>query len=524
VHRLPVKLRQHWRPLALFVALLVVTTGVFGSSRVVPYVTGDDRYAPPVVTQDIAGTRDLFDASVAHEIRLTFSDEDYERILQEWYDEGEKAYLAAELVVDGVRIDSVGVRLKGNSTLMSLRDPNADPTEQRGPGAVPFRGGRPPEGAAPPPDAGGGGFRGPGGIALSAEEPEHLPWLISFDEFVEGRRYQGRSEIAVRPASASSTVALNEAVALSLVNESGQVGQQFAYARFVVNDRPATTRLVIEHPDEAWTERFGATGVLYKSRASSSFTDQGDDPTEYRDDFEQINRVGSQDLQPVINLIKWVASASDEEFTAELGEHVDIESLARYLATQNLLLNVDDMSGPGRNYYLWYDLDRRTFEVVTWDLNLAFSGNATAGPNDAIDPGGVRGPGGTGAPPQAGGVPPAGAAPGGRFPGEPRGGGPRTGAQPGGRGPMMMSHPLKERFLANARFKAAYEQAYEELYQQLYAGGAAIAALDRATAAALAVADPTHLAAIQQESDALRRLLEQRAAALAVDPLLSAAS
>lgn len=88
----------------------------------------------------------------------------------------------------------------------------------------------------------------------------------------------------------------------------------------------------------------------------------------------------------------------------------------------------------------------------------------------------------------------------------------------------MMSHPLKERFLANARFKAAYEQAYEELYQQLYAGGAAIAALDRATAAALAVADPTHLAAIQQESDALRRLLEQRAAALAVDPLLSAAS
>ena len=88
--------------------------------------------------------------------------------------------------------------------------------------------------------------------------------------------------------------------------------------------------------------------MLYKSLATSQFTDQGDDPTAYQDDFQQINRNGSQDLTPVINLIRWVQNASDAEFAAELGDHVDIASFARYLATQNLLLNFDDMAGPGK--------------------------------------------------------------------------------------------------------------------------------------------------------------------------------
>ena len=66
---------------------------------------------------------------------------------------------------------------------------------------------------------------GIGSVTLSADEPENLPWLISFDEFVEGRRFQGHSEIAVRPSGASSTAALNEAVSLTLVAQSGQVTQ-----------------------------------------------------------------------------------------------------------------------------------------------------------------------------------------------------------------------------------------------------------------------------------------------------------
>ena len=35
-HRIPVRARHHWRPVALFAAFLALPLGVFGSSRVVP--------------------------------------------------------------------------------------------------------------------------------------------------------------------------------------------------------------------------------------------------------------------------------------------------------------------------------------------------------------------------------------------------------------------------------------------------------------------------------------------------------
>ena len=62
-HRIPVSLRHHWRPPALFALLLATVMGLFGSARIVPYVTGDDLYMPPVVTQDIVGTVPLFDTA-----------------------------------------------------------------------------------------------------------------------------------------------------------------------------------------------------------------------------------------------------------------------------------------------------------------------------------------------------------------------------------------------------------------------------------------------------------------------------
>jgi spore coat protein CotH len=160
-----------------------------------------------------------------------------------------------------------------------------------------------PDGARPdraPPDraaAGGqmgGGF---GRTSLKAEEPETLPWLIRFDEFVDGRRYQGHREIAVRVGGmGGGSAGLNEALSLSLLASAGEAVQQYSYAGFTVNDRPTTARLIVEHPDQ-------------------NFTDQGDDPTNYQDDFDQITMKGSQDLQPVIDLVQWSTTAATPSST-----------------------------------------------------------------------------------------------------------------------------------------------------------------------------------------------------------------
>ncbi|GIE31665.1 hypothetical protein Ait01nite_047100 [Actinoplanes italicus] len=497
VHRIPVRIRHYWRLLATCAATLVAFAVVFSTVRVAPLVTSGGREDADRVTTDIAGTVDLFDASKAHTIGLTFHDDDYQRVLDAFWDENEKEYLEADLVIDGTTVPSVGIRLKGNSTLGGV---TRDGQSRQG-----SRGGGPP---------GGGGFRAGGGMggpmggraSLKAEEPETLPWLIRFDEFVEGRRYQGHREVAVRVGGMGGGAAvLNEAVSLDVLAAAGEITQRYAYTSFAVNGRPATARLIVEHPDDEFAdtvaEATGHSGVLYKSLASSQFTDQGDDPTEYADDFKQINAKGSQDLQPVIDLIRWVNTASDAEFDAGLDEHVDVDAFARYVATQNLLVNFDDMAGPGRNYYLWYDLDAKRFTVVGWDYNLTLSGDATQDPAESVSMGGGMRGGGFPAPEGGGFQPPEGME-------RPPGGGFRSG------------HKLKERFLASAAWKDTYRWAYRELYNKIYGNAAALNRIKEITAV-IGTVQGANAEATATEASNLSTLILQRTQYLATHEIIT---
>ena len=519
LHRIPVRVRHYWKLLAGCVALVAVLTLVVSTVRVQPYVTSTSDESGDEVTQDVAGTTDLFDSTRAHSIELRFHDSNYQSMLDTYYAEGTKEYVEADLTIDGTTVSSVGIRLKGNSTLGGLTRDGKAREGGRGPGGGqggPGGGQGGPGGGQGGPGGGGlpggggrpGGGAGPGGgfarASLKAEEPETLPWLIRFDEFVEGRRYQGHREIAVRVAGmgGGSTV-LNEALSLHLLAAAGEVAQRYAYSSFRVNDRPTVARLVVEHPDEHFADDMQSSGVLYKSLATGQFTDQGDDPTDYADDFKQITKKGSQDLQPVIDLVQWVNSSSDAEFDQHLGEHVDLASFARYTAAQNLLLNFDDMAGPGRNYYLWYDLDSKKFTVIGWDYNLTFSGNAEQGPHDTTTMGGG-------------------------FPG----GGPPAGMQPPdgmqlpegmtrGRGfGGMGGNKLKERFLARAAFKPVYEDAYRDLYQKIYGSGDALTTLDGITKV-LATVDGYNAETASNDTQQLRTLIQQRTTSLAGNEVIT---
>ncbi|GAA2215962.1 hypothetical protein GCM10009850_114300 [Nonomuraea monospora] len=593
-HRIPVKLRHNWKLVALCAAFLVACWGVFGSGTIRPYVTTSQTAEAATVVTNLTGAKDLFDASVPHQVTLTFPDAAYEDMLTEYLKEGEKKYVEADLTIDGTRIPSVGVRLKGNSTLMGLTwkgqsaqrgmgggggrrpagvpegfqppdgfqspdgfqppgngqqqpadQPQADQPQADQPQAgqpqtgqpqtgqpqtgqpqtgQPQTGqpqtGRPQTGQAQTdqpqtgqpqtgqPQAGwqpGGGGRGPGGFGaqLKGEEPENLPWLISFDEFVEGRRYQGHSQVAVRPATTGSTAMLNEALGIALVGASGEPTQRSTYSSFTVNGRSSTPRLLVEYLDEGYAEALG-NGVLYKSLASGSFTYKGEDQTEYTTDFKQINKVGGKDMQPVIELVKWVNEASDAEFAKGLADRLDVESFARYLVLQNMMVNFDDMAGPGKNYYLWYDLDTKKFKVVTWDLNLAFSGNAESGVNDTISMGFGRGrPQQNQQQGQQAQAPPGG------------GGG-------GGGGMMRMGHPLKEKFLANATFKKLYEEQYRALYTKLLSSGTATGLVDDLIAA-YGLNEKSDPAKIEQEAKTLRTFLQTRTQTLRTDKAITGA-
>ncbi len=257
---------------------------------------------------------------------------------------------------------------------------------------------------------------------------------------------------------------------------------------------------MLEHPDELYANSlFDSPGYLYKADASSRFEYVGDDQSDYADQFKEINAADSGTLQPIIGFLKWMDSADDAEFDAHLADWVDVDSFARYVATQNLLVNFDDMAGPGQNYYLWYDLDTKKLSVVSWDLNMAMQGDTTAGPDDTISMMGGMGPGGP-PPGMPGGAPPEGM-PQGMPPGMPGGDGEGRGA--------MGGNTLKTRFLDSAAFTELYHQAYRELSEQIYGNGLALEVLDEVVAS-VPTSDGLTAEALQESVDSMRSWIEER--------------
>ncbi|HJW01062.1 MAG TPA: CotH kinase family protein [Arthrobacter sp.] len=413
----------------------------------------------------------LFAAGASHEVSIEWDETDYADMIAAYEADGSKEWIQADITVDGTLVSDIGVRLKGNSTLRSLSGDGA----------------------------GMGG--GPGGTSsgISSEVPESLPLLIDFDKYVDGQTDQGLTQLSLRPGSP----VLNEALALALTEASGQATQRYAYTTYSVNGSATQTRLLVENPDEAYADSlFDTAGVLYKSDAESSFTYQGDDLSTYEEQFKQLNAEDTEDLQPIVDFLKWLSEAGDEEFDAELADWVDVESFARYAATMNLRVNGDDMAGPGQNYYLWYDFETKKISIISWDLNLAMTGNATASPDEQVSMGG-GGPGGMQRPEGGNddaGAPPAGA---------PAGAEADAAAMGGGRG----GNELKERFLASDAFASLYDDAYAELYGQLYGSGTAAGLLDQ-IAAVVPSSDGLTKEELAEQTATLRAFIQERTEAL----------
>ena len=417
--------RRHWKiPLGLML-LVAGLLLVAGQARVIAYVgTGGGTTDGSTATGiDYTNDVDLFDETVVHTIELDFDQDDLDAAITIYQETGDKEQFLADVTIDGVTIEDVGVRIKGNSTLRSALQSGASPDE--------------------------------------------IPFLVNLDEYTPGVTYQGFSELALRTEGPrGDELILEEVVTAEVLDVAGLPFPETSYVGLSINGEPETLRVVVELLDDGYVERlFADTGVLYKAQSGDSFTYLGHDPTLYEGVFTQETATNEADLEPLIDFLEFVDTATDAEFEAQLEEWLDIDSFISYIAVNNLLASVDSMPGNGNNYYLWFDTDDDQFTVLAWDLNESFGGfwmaasvpstellhdwsNVTGSGSDAAG----QGPGGGGRPT----------------------GGPGGGAAVGGGGDVTFDYnnPLVDRFLATDSFLAAYEERYGELFETLFTEGA----------------------------------------------------
>jgi spore coat protein CotH len=517
--------KRHYRLLLTLALVVGVLIALFPDARIVAYTVAGSQ-EPPEYVINYDNSVALFDDTVVHEVVVLISEEEREKMVTTFQETGQKDYFPADVIIDGVRINKVGIRLKGNASLRSLdgmfgrpgfggnRPRFGDggfPTSPFGDGENPFgesefpvppfdgEGDRFGDGGFPTPSFGDGenpfgedefpvppsgdeenplamgkrpfGDRGmpmgAGGMPFGGGgETSRVPYLIKLDEYVEGQRYQGYAKIALRTSGMSYDAAqLQEPVSNYVFNSVGVPIAETAYISLQFNDEEPQLYTIAEEVDQVYIDRIlpDSDGVLYKvQQVGNSFSYLGEDPTLYDRVFEQKTAVNDTDLAPLIDFLRFVSQSTDEEFARDLPQWLDVDAFASYLAVNNLLVNYDSLAGMGNNYYLYYDYDEERFTILAWDTNESL-GKISMGGRADLDL--------------------YWQAVGGRFgrmfddaePSEGEtapaddqpnagGGNPRGPAGPMGRG----NHLLKERFLDTPEFLALYEEKLLALYQQVF--------------------------------------------------------
>jgi spore coat protein CotH len=487
-----VTFKRHYPLLILLIAAVLFFVLVLGDTRIIAYTTGTtDKAQAAGVNYD--NNVALFDESIVHEITIIINPAEYEAMIQTYVETVAKDFFSADIVLDGVRINNVGIRLKGNSTLASIygsrEQGNSGPPMGEGGDQQPppgFDGNRPPPpGDGPPP----GGGPAPGGGALPEAETIPLdmrdtPYLIKFDQYEPGQRYQGYAEVAIRVRGhlEEDTAQMSSLLSRALFASAGLPVSQMAYAGVSLNGEDAHLYVIAEHVDDAYTQKHfpGSEGVLYKAQPQGNFEYHGEDPTAYAASFEQKTQINEADLAPLIDFIRFVSQATDDVFERDLPQYLDIDSFAVYLAINNLIVNMDSLGGNGNNYYLYYDLESGQFTVLVWDLNESlgqFWYSMT--PSYTLDP---------------------------YYESD-----------------HPWNHPLRARFLENERFRGLYESKYEALLEQMYAESFAVNTIERFTALFVrenASTNPFDQTIYNESVAHAHEFLSQRKAFLLSQPLL----
>ena len=271
----------------------------------------------------------IFGGMQVHTINLRFPRTDYWDSLLFYYNRGDEQCILAHAVIDGVAIDSIGVRFKGNS---SFNHPNNKKS-----------------------------FR------------------LSFDEFRDDGRWDALKGVHLNNMWGDPSF-MREKLYLDFCSAAGIAAPRANYARLSINDTLFAFYSLVEHVDKTFLDtRFSnKAGNLFKAvdgigagdTLISDFAWLGTDTARYLPRYE-LKTDGSPTAWPqLIGFIDTLAHSSDQ--AATLQRDVDLPALEKAIAADILFANLDSYINSGRNFYAYFHSKTGKLSWIIWDAGLSF--------------------------------------------------------------------------------------------------------------------------------------------------------
>jgi spore coat protein CotH len=217
------------------------------------------------------------------------------------------------------------------------------------------------------------------GTFLSSRESLKRSLKLDLNQFVKGQKLAGMSQLNLHN-SVRDPSGMNEAIAYRLFREGGIPAPRTAYAKVYVTVPSKHDRHyfglynLVEDVGSAFAEEHFAVkkGAILKPVTPSLFSDLGDDWKNYNQTYDPKSDLAEEQKRRVIEFSKFASTASESDFVAKVGDYIDLDNFARYMAITAWLTDLDGILGPGQNYYLYLHPKTQKFLFMPWDQDQPF--------------------------------------------------------------------------------------------------------------------------------------------------------
>ena len=278
----------------------------------------------------------LFDQDVVHSVEIKMPENNWKSFLSTCKDE---EWHPCDVVIDGEEYKNVGIRAKGNSSLMMVQN-----------GKYSFR--------------------------------------FKLDKYEKYNNYHGLTEFCINNMYSDNSC-MRDILCYNAMYEIDGVAPLSAHSDVYVNGDLYSFYMIAEQPGTTLAERYAIDddSNLYKATERSAqgggmFGGDGDSYSTFTEKMPVSNldlKFGNdeelihlEELKTAINKV----SASDYKFIEDI---IDVPSFLKGFAVNSVMCNYDSYNGSlAHNYYLMYTGGKHYF--VGWDYNLCL-GNFTGGVN-----------------------------------------------------------------------------------------------------------------------------------------------
>lgn len=229
------------------------------------------------------------------------------------------------------------------------------------------------------------------GTYLFSQSLTKRSFKFDFDRYDNDQRFHGLTKLNLNSGIMDRTKA-REALGYWVYREAGVPTPRTAFAEVALtvpgkfNRENLGVYTVVEQVEEPFLESaFGSgKGLLLKPEGVRGLPHYGDDVAAYEKNYVPKSKAKLRGWRRLAEFTRLVNRANDEEFQRRIGEQLDLENFAGFLAASAILASMDGFIGLGHNYYLYLSPKSGKFAFIPWDLDLAFGAFAIYGKADQM--------------------------------------------------------------------------------------------------------------------------------------------